>query len=213
MPNIGSLVDGFDYLDTNRWESSYGEYYVSGGFATVKCKLAYSALLTTAVWSFPDLDTVYARVWPVLPGTGTPTELTTAMRINHGVTPGTDIGIMYDGTTGLLYFEHRVDYWDAGRTSVTFDATNHAWWCLNRNSGTNFRFRTAPTSGNGPGTFTNRRTMTVPSWLDTRTDHRLILETHRDDANVSDAFFDAVNSDLLDRAVPNTSKGSMLSFF
>lgn len=213
MPNIGTLVEGFDYLDTQRWESSYGEYYVIGGTAEVKCKLAYSALLTTAVWSFPDLDTVYARVWPSTPGTGSPTEHTTALRINHGVTPGTDIGIMYDATNGNLYFEHRVDYWDAGRTSVVFDATQHAWWCLNRNSGTNFRFRTAPTSGNGPGTFVNRRTMTVPTWLDTRSDHRLILETHRDDANVSSAFFDGINSDLLDRAIPNTSKGSMLSFF
>lgn len=214
MPSLATLTDGFDYLDTQRWESSYGEYEIAGGVARVACKLAYSALLTTAVWSFPDTATIYAYVIPSQAnGSPPPTEHTTALRINHGVTPGTDIGIMYDSTNGNLYFESRVDYWDASRTSVIFDPVQHQWWCLNRNSTTNFRFRTAPTSGNGPGTFTNRRAMTVPSWVDSRSDHRLILETHRNDTNETDAYFDAINLDLLDRAIPNNSKGNMLSFF
>jgi hypothetical protein len=114
---------------------------------------------------------------------------------------------MYDAVANLLYFESRVDYWDASRTSVAFDSTNHAWWCLNRNSTTNFRFRTAPSSGSGPGTFTNRRTMTVPSWVNTRTDHRVILETHRNDANVGTAFFDGVNGATSSPTYVNNAKG------
>lgn len=213
MPSIATLTDGFDYLDTQRWESSYGEYYVAGGTAEVKCKLAYSALLTTAVWSFPDGAGIYGRVWPSTGGGGTPTEHNTAMRINHGIDGGTDVGIMHDQTNGNLYFESRTGYWDASRTSVTYNATNHAWWRLDRTGSTNLRFSTAPTSGNGPGTWTVQRTMTVPSWVSSRTDHRLILETHRDDAIVSSAFYDGLNLDLVDRAVPNNSKGNMIAFF
>lgn len=212
MPNISTLVDNFDTFDYGRWESSYGSYAVNGGSAEVKCQLAYSALLTAAVWAFPDLDTIFARVWPSTGGGGSPTEHNTALRITHGVTAGTDIGIMHDATNGNLYFESRVDYWDASRTSVTYSGTDHAWWCLNRNSGTNFRFRTAPSSGSGPGTFSNRRTLTVPSWVSSRTDHRLILETHRDDANVSSAFFDGVNGTTADPTYTNTAKGFGIFF-
>lgn len=215
MPSISDLVDSFDYLDEDKWADSYGDYRVEDQWAIVNCQEVYSAMMTPPIWSFPDGAKVVCYVWPASFDSVESTEHTTAIRILHGTTAGTDVGLMFDQKTGLLYFESRVDYWDGSRTSISWDPNVPSWWCMDR-SGSNLRFRTAPVESGvytAPTSFTTRRTMTAPSWLTANDNHRFILESHRDDTEaVDEAYFDALNTDLLDH--PRTAgKGSFLGFF
>lgn len=179
MPSISTLVDRFDTLDLVLWPESY-YVDVSGGRGRVQTQVGlYGAFQTGSVYSVPDGASLSARVYPDALA-GSTLECYTALWIVPATAGGTQYGIFLDRMTGNLHVENQVSYADAGRTSVAYSATTMAFWRIRR-SGTNLIAETAPEASEGtPGTWTSRRSITVPSWMSTATNLYVAYEAFRD---------------------------------
>lgn len=208
MASFATLVDNF--ADLTNWPDSYeaAAFSATGGRGRIASNTAYNGLYTANTWSLPDGAPLRFRAYPnTTPGS---TTASTAFRITKSVGDGADVGLFYDANDGNLYFESRTDYWDDNRTSVTYSGTTHAYWGLRR-SGSNLIFETAPSASEGvPGTWTTRRTITLPAYLTSATDLRALYETNRDGA-ASGQFSEI---DYLNTPPPETvNKGAFFLLF
>lgn len=199
MPSLSTLIDNFndDTIGAN-WGDSYGGVSETGGQARVPCVTGtYAGYQTGRAWTFAGAI-VYLKV-PTRPAASTGTDVACYFMITSSV-DGTALGFKLDSVTGMLRMQSNVEYWDPDAVEITYNATDHLWLRL-REDGTNVYWDTAPDGT----TWTNRRTLATPTWVDTEIDScALDLFAFRDAGTTDHAAYDNVNT-LSDGAVWNAS--------
>jgi hypothetical protein len=139
---VATLADGFDSDDlATTWAWSYGAVAVSGSECSIPCDVNYdAALISTYTYNLksgfvageflPYIATSAQTTLQVFLGSGAETGSTYAAEI--GYTGGSMYALLYqNGTT-------------TNSPTVTYNATNHAWWRIRESAGTLF-FETSPT--------------------------------------------------------------------
>lgn len=183
---LGDLADDFDdnVVDAAKWPSSYGTYSETGGRARVTCDTNYNAYASASGYTLEDSQ---ARVQVYPPADAGATAEAWAQLLITSSTPGTDAIIEVNAATSQLTMAVRVGYSDPGLTSLTYDATAHAWMRIREETGSLYW----ETSADGL-TWTTRRTETSPAWVsDTTLQVQLIC--HRDGGTPDYAEFDNFN--------------------
>jgi hypothetical protein len=179
-----TLRDDFstDTLAAN-WPGSSGAA-ITGGRMRVTTDTAFNLAKTATTYTL-DGSKVLAQVFPAAQASAT-TDATTELLVLT-TTAGTDAGISYNAVTGNLTFASRTGFFDAGATTLTYDATPHRWWRLRVTAGTMF-WETSPDGD----TWTTRRSVTAPAWV-SDTDLATSLASHRNDGTNNFAEFDNYN--------------------
>lgn len=215
MADLLTMIDNFASLDSTLWSLAYGSYSVTGGRGRVVTDSNFSGFQTAKTWSMAVGSSVYVRAYPdTVAGSGA-TESYTGFRIIRSSPDGTDVGFNYTAMNNTLVFESRVGYFESGPPFITYDPVNHAFWRLYRSTTTTLLFQTAPDDGSGnPGTWTTRRTLTLPTWITSATNLSVLLEAHRTGGSVVGySEFDGLNGVAGAGAPANTVKGQFLQFF
>lgn len=160
----------------------YGGAAVTGGALSIPCTTTYAGGYTDDLYRF---DSWHVQVTPA-PQAGATTECYTGLFLQPpGTATGTDIGFYVDRITGELVCANRVGYSDGGATRITYDPVNHAWWRLAL-SGTNIIWQTSPDGS----TWTTRRTLAIPSWVNAQPGMRLLFDVHRGEGTDNASVFD-----------------------
>lgn len=196
--SFGQLVDDFDdgTLDTTtRWPLSSGGGLTreTGGRGGVLCDTGFNKIQTAFDWALPVGAGVFVRAFPSGLG-GATTECFNAMRFESDAQPGgTDLSIRVDVFNGNILFESRTGHFDGSAVSLTYSATDHAWWRMYRSDATTILYQTAPDDSGSPGTWTTRRTLSMPSWVGAASDISLFFEVHRNNGTSTWFEIDSVN--------------------
>lgn len=192
MANISTLVDTFSATSfAAHWTDVYGGAVLDqvSGRAQIPTThtggtINYAGIHTASAHLLDDL---FVEVFPQ-PLSGAAGTCFTNVGVEHPTIAGTRVVIALDVVAGVLEFANQVGYAEAGAPSVTYSATNHAWWRM-RTSGANLLWQTAPDGL----VWTTRRTITAPSWLAT-SGQSVRLEGFRNSGTASNAFFDNQNA-------------------
>lgn len=193
-----NLVDDFDdgSLDTTtRWTLSSGGGLTreTGGRGGVLCDTGFNKIQTAFNWAMPVGSGVFVRAYPSDLG-GATTECFNAMRFESDAQAGgTDLSIRVDIFNGNILFESRTGHFDGSAVSLTYSATDHAWWRIYRSDATTILYQTAPDDSGSPGTWTTRRTLTMPAWVGGVADISLFFEVHRNNGTSNWFEIDNVN--------------------
>lgn len=195
MPSLSTLQDNFndDVIGPN-WGDSYGGVSEVGGQARVPVAAGtFAGYQTGRAWTFAGAS-VYLKI-VALPAASTGTDVSCNFLVTSSL-DGTSLGFKYNAVTGMLRMHSLVDYFDPTGVEITYDPVTHLWMRL-REDGTNVYWETAPDGT----TWTIRRTLATPAWVDAEIDTcALDLFAFRD-AGVTDyTAYDNVNT-LSDGAV------------
>ncbi len=200
MALAATLVDNFNdnSVDTTKWPNNYGTYSETGGRARVGCEHTsgtpdYAGYYSDAIYDLEGSQ-FRVRMYPAaLNGaTAAADNCYTAISFQSG-TDGTDLYIGVDRGLNQIQFFNRVGYSNqtggTGSTTLTYDATNHAWVGLRCNTTSVF----FETSADGT-TWTVRRTITSPAWVLSLTAGLFLMESARTSGTDNFAEFDNVNT-------------------
>lgn len=195
--SFSQLQDNFEdeSLDSVLWSLSSGGGLTreTGGRGGVLCDTGFNKIQTAFDWSMPVGSSIFVRAYPT-DLAGATTECFNAMRFESDAQAGgTDLGIRVDVFNGNIIFESRTGHFDGSAVSIAYSATDHAWWRIYRSDSTTILMQTAPDSSGSPGTWTTRRTLTAPAWVDGVSDISLFFEVHRNSGTSNWFEIDNVN--------------------
>lgn len=206
MPLLTALVDNFNAGTLGpEWGNSYGGTAVVGGRARVPCTTAYAGCQTGYAWTLAGAG-FFVQV-PTVPAVSTATVEAYAAVMVQGVVEGTRVGFSINAVTGQIRFASEVDYWDDDAVVLTYDPVAHLFLRLTED-GTNLLWDTSPDGT----TWTNRRTLATPTWIDTDIDVcALDMSAHRDAGTADVAEFDLFNTLSNGAVYTGTATGSAQS--
>lgn len=187
---ISTVNDNFNdnSPDATLWTTNYGTTSETGGRARVETSTTYAGYFSEPKFSIDSTGT-WAQVFPAAVN-GATTEAYTAMwLISPSQTLGTDFGIAYEATTGEIGFTIRTGYaFDGATVSLTYNATDHAWWRI-RYSSPNIIWETSPDGS----TWTQRRSASAPAYVANTIDFAFLFESHRAEGTTNFAEMDNWN--------------------
>jgi hypothetical protein len=201
MPSLSTLIDNFNAATLSpEWGNSYGGTAVVAGRARVPCTTAYAGCQTGYAWTLAGAG-FFVQV-PTVPAVSTATVEAYAAVMVQGVVEGTRVGFSINAVTGMIRFASEVDYWDDDAVVLAYDPVAHLFLRLTEN-GTNLLWDTSPDGT----TWTNRRTLATPAWVNTDVEVcALDMSAHRDAGTDDFAEFDLFNT-LSNGAVWTASAG------
>jgi hypothetical protein len=108
----------------------------------------------------------------------------------QGTVEGTRVGFSINKVSGVMRIVSETDYWDDDAVELTYDPVAHLFLRL-REDGNNLYWDTSPDGT----TWTNRRTLATPTWIDADAEAcALDMSAHRDAGTADYAAFDLVNT-------------------
>jgi len=171
-------------VDNAKWPDSYGTFSHVAGRGQVACTTGYSAF-SSGYKYFLTGSYVWVRAYPVAQA-GATVECWMQLLVRSS-TAGTDVVMEYSAITNTVNMANRVGYFDAGATSIAYDATAHAYWRIREAAGTLY-WETSPDAQ----VWTVRRSTSAPAWVgDGNLNIQLIA--HRSDGTDNFAEFDNFN--------------------
>lgn len=184
---VSALVDDFNdgVVNTTLWPNSYGDYSEVGGKAHVAINTGYNAYSSAKAYVLKDSALVFQINPPASMPDGA-TEAWAQVLIKSNV-EGTDLGFELSVATGLVAAFVRTGYWDPEGVYLPYDANAHRWMRI-RETGGQVMWDTAPDGH----TWTNRRTITSPDWVDDG-DLEIQMIAHRADGVNNYVDYDNVN--------------------
>lgn len=192
---FAALIDNFNDNELGpEWGDSYGGAVEVGGRARVPCLIGtYAGYQTGRAWSLAG-SSVYVKL-VTRPSASGASEAYCSFQVTSA-TDGTSAGFTCNVVTGMLRLFSNVDYWDDTALELTYSATDHRWLRLRETAGTLY-WDTAPDGA----TWTNRRTLATPAWIEPADDQlALDMFAYRDAGTADYAEYDNVNT-LSDGAV------------
>ncbi|WP_217235451.1 hypothetical protein [Streptomyces sp. AC555_RSS877] len=189
MPSLSTLVDNFNAGTLGpEWGNSYGGTAVVGGRARVPCTTGYAGCQTGYAWTLAGAS-FFVQVSTV-PAASTATAEAYCAVMVQGTVEGTRVGFSINAVSGMIRFVSEVGYWDDDAVQLTYDPVAHLFVRLGED-GTNLLWDTSPDGT----TWTNRRTLATPAWIDTDIDVcALDMSAHRDAGTADYAEFDLFNT-------------------
>ncbi|MFE9735460.1 hypothetical protein ACFYO9_33955 [Streptomyces sp. NPDC005863] len=190
MPLLSTLVDTFnDNVIGPDWGNAYGGVTETGGRARIPCIAGqYAGYQTAKTWTLAG-SSAYLQVPLAAAANGGTVEVQTVFSIIT-TTAGTNLAFNINTVAGTMRCESNVAYFDGAATSLTYNATTHAWLRI-RETGGNVLWDTS-TDGSS---WTNRRTLATPAWVTAATDTcALDLWSYRNNGTTNYAEFDNVNT-------------------
>lgn len=206
MPLLTALMDNFNATTLGpEWGNSYGGTAVVDGRARVPCTTAYAGCQTGYAWTLAGAS-LFVQVPTVPAANGATVEAYCAVMV-QGTVGGTRVGFSIDAVSGLIRFVSEVGYWDDAAVELAYDPVAHLFLRL-REDGTNLLWDTSPDGT----TWTNRRTLATPAWIDSDIDVcALDMSSHRDAGTADYAAFDLVNTLSNGAVFTGTATGSAQS--
>lgn len=206
MPSLSTLVDNFNAGTLGpEWGNSYGGTAVVDGRARVPCTTAYAGCQTGYAWTLAGAS-FFVQVPTVPAVAGATVEAYCAVMV-QGTVEGTRVGFSINAVTAKIRFVSEVGYWDDAAVELTYDPVNHLFLRLTED-GTNLLWDTSPDGT----TWTNRRTLATPAWIDTDIDVcALDMSSHRDAGTADYAAFDLFNTLSNGAVFTGTATGSAQS--
>ncbi|MGB4758635.1 MAG: glycoside hydrolase family 6 protein [Candidatus Saccharimonadales bacterium] len=191
-----ALADDFSG-NLSLWPGSFGTRSAANGRARIRCDTGNSGILSATTYSLVG-KSIFARAFPPS-ANGASTEALLNMNVNS-ITSGTGLNIRINQATGTIAFRSVVGFVDANAVTIPYDEAQHAWIRIREQGGTVY-WETAPESGSGPGTWTNRRVTNAatPAWLTATPNQSISFTCHRDSGTPDFGEVDNVNI----AAVPN----------
>lgn len=182
-----SLKDDFDdnVVSTAKWPDSYGYHVESGGRAQVGVDTNYNAYASAKKYKLAGSKIIVRCYPPTLPDGASEAW---AQLLVVSSTTGTDLGMEVGIGSGTLVCFSRVGYYDPEAAYFTYDPVNHAWFKIEETGG-NVIFSTSPDGH----TWTQRRSIATPSWVNTSGDLELQLSGHRADGTNNYVEWDNFN--------------------
>lgn len=176
-------------VDTTKWPGNYntgggGDPTETGGRARVACDTGYSAFTSDNTYTLADSH-AWVQMFPPAAG-GAASEAWAQLLITSS-TSGTDVIFEVNAVTGLLTMADRVGFFDAGATTLAYDAAAHRWLRIEEAGGT-LEWATSPDGL----TWTTCRSTSSPAWV-ADADLEIQLITHRDSGTPDYAEFDNFN--------------------
>lgn len=187
---ISTVVDDFDdnTIASPPWSDNYGSATETGGRARTPTTTSYSAYSTDFAYAL-DAAGFSVQAFPAAVNGASSGEVYTSAWLNSEAQgAGTQIGFKVDTRAGNITFEDQTSYFDAGKTTLTYNSTAHAYWRLQL-VGTDLVWSTSPDNA----TWTTQRTSTAPGYVAGALDFRLFLESHRDSGTNNFAEWDNLN--------------------
>lgn len=177
------LADNFDDNSRNigLWDYSYGTVTETGGRAQIACL----AGVFSAYGSLPQYylaGSLVAAQIVTLPAGGGSSAAYAYMGCLSNIA-GTALSWAYDPLSGNLSAQSQVAYTDATPTTLTYNATNHAWWRIRESAGT----VSWDTSLDGL-TWTTQRTLATPAWVTRCQYGQVLFEANRTGGSTSGTF-------------------------
>lgn len=183
---VKTLVDNFDdnVVNTTLWPNSFGNYSETGGKAHVAVDTGYNAYSSAKAYRLQNSQITFQVFPPTIPDGAT--EAWAQVLIKSNV-EGTDLGFEVGIGAGNVVCFNRTGYFDPEAAYLTYNATAHAWMRIKETGGQVF-FDTSPDGH----TWTNRRTITSPAWVDDG-DLEVQMIAHRADGTNNFVDYDNVN--------------------
>jgi len=167
---LDALVD--DFNDNSRnvilWPGSYGTLSETGGKAVITCDVNYAAYESAHLWQLDESGILFQVTSPV----STTAELVFAYA--HDTISGTNISFSLSRALGELYCDSQVGFADAGRTALTYNATDHAWMRIREKDDILYW----QTSLDGKA-WTTRRSLATPTWVRTHTNGLFYMQGYQ----------------------------------
>lgn len=186
---FGNLQDNFTTLDTAvKWSGTYGTVTLSSGRASIETSTNYSGLWSQSTWMMINTG-IYAQLTPPPANGATSNYVYLEMDIiDMDISDrSTNLAIYLNSFANTISFSDNVAFNDAGRVTITYNATSHAW-CRIRHAVNTIYWDTSPDGI----TWTNQRSKTAPAWIG-KTNNALAFQSHRDNGTTNAAFVDNVN--------------------
>jgi hypothetical protein len=206
VPLLTALVDNFNAgVLAPEWGNSYGGTAAVAGRARVPCTTGYAGCQTGYAWTLAGAS-FFVQIPTAPSATGATVEAYCAVMV-QGAVEGTRVGFSINGVTGLIRFVSEVSYWDDDAVALAYDPVAHLFVRLTED-GTNLLWDTSPDGT----TWTNRRTLATPAWIDTDIDVcALDMSAHRDAGTADFAEFDLFNTLSNGAVFTGTATGSAQS--
>lgn len=186
---FSNLQDNFTTLDTAvKWVNSYGTVTLSSNRASIEASTGYSGLWSAAQWMMTNSGVYAKMVAPPVNGAASGEVVLEMGIIDSDITDGsTNLDIYIDTLGNTISFSDNVSFTDAGRVTIAYSSTTHAWGRIRHAINTIYW----DTSADGI-TWTNRRTKTAPGWVG-KINNAVTWQAHRDSGTTNTAFIDNVN--------------------
>jgi hypothetical protein len=158
-PSFSTLTDTFTSTIDAKWTKTTN-VSATGGRARIPTTTTLEDLYTATAYEIQGGQVAFQV--PTLPATGGGTGAAFSAYVSAGPTVSTtNLEITYSPNTGNLQFRNNIGGSDASPTTVTYNATSHAWWRF-KETGGSILMETSPDNA----TWTTQRTVTVNAqWM------------------------------------------------
>lgn len=158
-PSFSTLTDTFASTIDGKWTKTTN-VSATGGRARIPTTITLEDLYTATAYEIQGGQVAFQV--PTLPATGGGTGAAFSAYLSAGPTVSTtNLEITYSPSSGNLQFRNNVGGSDASPTTVTYNATSHAWWRF-KETGGSILMETSPDNT----TWTTQRTISTPSqWM------------------------------------------------
>lgn len=207
MANTSTITDQFNGPSlTALWPGSFGGADINGGRGRIPSAMngASTGFAGIQSPSTVTLDSMFAQIEVAPPNGGATGSIVTALVLSNITTSGSQIRISVNSRTGQIRFENNVGFSDATPTTLTYSATDHAWWRI-RISGGSVLYETAPDGR----VWTVRRTLATPAWVNSGASQSVLMETQRASGASNFAFVDNFNVLPVDGVVVLAGAGAL----
>jgi hypothetical protein len=159
-PALTTLTDTFTTgVSGTLWNTTAG-VSGTGGRARINCTTTLADMYTVGAYEIQGAQLAFQV--PTLPAAGGGSTVTFSAYLSAGPTiSNTNLEFEYSPVTGNLVLRNNVGGSDASPTTLTYNATSHAWWRF-RETGGSLLMETSPDNT----TWTTQRTIAAPTqWM------------------------------------------------